>query len=108
MIRSGSLQYKIDILRAGAETVDSYGARSNAWPVWRTISAEITERKVEETTEPSGTVTRETITFRARYRAGITTADRISFGGKQYEIRSVLEIGRRQALEIVAIAREAT
>lgn len=108
MIRSGALQYKIDILRASVETIDAYGAKSNAWPVWRSISAEITDRKVEETTEPSGTVTRETITFRARYRDGITTADRISFGGKQYEIRSVLEIGRRQALELVAIDREAT
>ncbi|MGE3247963.1 MAG: phage head closure protein [Beijerinckiaceae bacterium] len=105
MIVAGKLKYRIQIWRNSAGAIDQYGVPAEGWALWRTVHAELLDRQIKETNEPSGTVTRETITWRVRYRAGVTAADRIRFGGQDYEITSVLEIGRREALEITCHAR---
>lgn len=43
--------------------------------------------------------------FLIRYRDDITPVDIIEFEGKEYDIYSINEVGRRQALEIMATTR---
>lgn len=46
--------------------------------------------------------------FVIRYRSDVTPLNRIVFDGRNYDIASVLELGRREALEILAVARADT
>lgn len=43
--------------------------------------------------------------FRIRWRSDVTPLDRLSLDGREYDIVSVAEIGRREGLEINAKAR---
>lgn len=104
MIQSGKLQYQIDILRNTFDSIDQFGTPSGDWTIWNTISAEIIERGTTEDQDASGSVELETIIFRIRYRS-LAASDRISFDGNTYDITSVKVLGRKQALELKATAR---
>lgn len=45
-----------------------------------------------------------TTRFRIRYREGVKETDRITSDGRDYDITQVSEIGRREGLEIFAVA----
>jgi SPP1 family predicted phage head-tail adaptor len=40
--------------------------------------------------------------FRIRYRTDLTAMNRIACDGKEYNVQGVLELGRREGLEILA------
>ncbi|MCA9467679.1 MAG: head-tail adaptor protein, partial [Nitrospira sp.] len=40
-----------------------------------------------------------------RYRADLTPIDRLSYAGRTYDVTGVVEIGRREGLEIYSKAR---
>ena len=44
--------------------------------------------------------------FRIWWRSGVTEAMRIVYDGRIYDVRSIIEIGRRERLEIAAEATE--
>lgn len=44
------------------------------------------------------------MTFRTRWFAGISETDKLVSDGVEYDVKGVLEIGRREGLEIAAEA----
>ena len=98
-MKAGELDRKITIERAST-TIDEYGTAQETWSPVAIMRAELVQSAVTDTTHESGALTESTLTFRTRYLAGLTPADRISYEGATYRIKRFVEIGRRRGLEI--------
>jgi head-tail adaptor len=105
MIRAGKLDRAITIERA-SESVDAAGTVSQTWTTFALLRAESVSPKVEEIMR-AGAEADTTTVFRTRYVDGITIADRINAApGAYFDIKRIVEIGRRRALELHAVARQ--
>jgi SPP1 family predicted phage head-tail adaptor len=86
------------------ETVTPSGGVVTAWTNLDMVRAEIVTQSASEFLTGFGEAEAGTIVFRIRYLPGITTADRVSYDGKSYDLKEVAEIGRRRGLELRAVA----
>jgi SPP1 family predicted phage head-tail adaptor len=101
-MRAGRLDRTIYIERF-AETVTPSGGVVTAWTNLATVRAEIVAQSASEFLTGFGEAQAGTIVFRLRYLPGITTADRVNYGGQAYDLKEVTEIGRRRGLELRAV-----
>lgn len=74
------------------------------WTVIATPRAQLVRVADSEFATGYGEATSGEIVFRIRWRAGITTADRITYAGTAYDIKEIAEIGRRRGLELRAVS----
>jgi SPP1 family predicted phage head-tail adaptor len=102
-MQAGKLDRTITLQRK-AETVSATGATVTAWTTLATVRAEIVTASTSEFLTDFGEAENDDSTFRIRYLAGITTADRIVYEGKAFNIKKIVEIGRRRGLELRAVA----
>ncbi|ORE90155.1 phage head closure protein [Aurantimonas sp. 22II-16-19i] len=105
MIRAGKLDRRITIERE-SETVDDAGRVTRAWAPIGSLRAEIVRLSTGEFLKGFGEEATTGIVFRTRFFADITTADRIAFDGDAFNVREIVEIGRRRGLEIRCEAPE--
>jgi SPP1 family predicted phage head-tail adaptor len=103
MLPAGSLFHTIIIERETKTRTPSRGTVS-AWTEIATTRAEVVKASAADFLTGFGTAQQGTAIFRIRWREGLTTADRIVFGGKAYAIKEIADIGRRVGLEIRAVA----
>ncbi|MGR9434783.1 phage head closure protein [Rhizobium leguminosarum] len=75
-----------------------------AWTNIATLRAEVLQHSVDEAEADNGERDTDSITFRTRFFTGLTTADRIRFMGRTYNVKGWTEIGIRGGLEIKAVA----
>jgi SPP1 family predicted phage head-tail adaptor len=101
MIRAGTLDRVIHVERS-VETIDAAGVVSTAWTPIATLRAELITRATIEAGIAAGEAATADLTFRTRYLADLTTADRILFESQALNITGVDEIGRRKGLTIRA------
>ena len=90
-LRAGTLRRQITLQRR-TSTNDTFGQQSTAWTTLRTSYAEIeplTGRELETAQAINAEVTHR-ITL--RYRSDITTALRITYQGRIFNVLSVLDI----------------
>lgn len=106
-MRAGKLDRTIAIQRS-THTIDETGNPVFNWPNLATLRAEVVQSSTEEFMRGFGASDETVIVFRTRYLDGVTTADRISYSGRFHNIKEVKELGRRDGLEIRAIATGAT
>ena len=104
----GKLDERI-VIQTPTTTKDSYGQPVEAWSdlatVWcQRIDVVRATKELErgEDIEALKYVSR----FIIRYRSDVTGTERISCDGRVYNINQIATIGRREALEIVAVATE--
>lgn len=112
MIPAGSLDRRVTFLRRWLETRASGELRERfedrGVGAWRPVANAWAQRRDgtgrESTTDGVEIATRPAV-FRVRYRADLTTADRLrdgrGDGDPVYEILSIAEIGRREGLDLV-------
>lgn len=100
---AGKLTAEITLERK-VETVAPSGAISTVWTPYATLRAEPVAMSTDEYLSGS-TVERETVAavFRIRTRPDISLADRIVYKGRTYDLREVVELGRR-VLELRGVA----
>jgi SPP1 family predicted phage head-tail adaptor len=98
-MRAGKLDRTIVIERVSNSSNDS-GAVGETWTTLVTLRAQLMDRTADETQDDRGAVTKSALTFRCRYYAGITVADRVSYESAAYNIRGVQEFGRNREMEI--------
>jgi SPP1 family predicted phage head-tail adaptor len=103
MIAAGRLDRTITIRRE-TETVTATGAVTKTWADLATVRAEVVENVFAENFTAYGTAENGTVVFRIRYRADITTADRVFYAGRTFDLKEVVEIGRRAGLELKGIS----
>lgn len=105
MIPAGKLQHRIVIERE-TETVSPAGHVRKTWAHIATVRAEIRNMSSDEFLAGFGDADRQSAVFVIRWLPDmqITTADRIIHGGRVFNIKSVIEIGRKRGLELRAVA----
>ena len=98
-IKSGKLDRIITITRL-SETVGASGNVSETWTALHTVRAEKVELASAENLESFGNADSGQVVFRIRYLADVTTADRITYDGSEYDIEHITELGRRRGQEL--------
>ena len=103
-MRSGRLDRRITLQR---KTVveNSYGEPIETWMDLATVWAEHLPAGGVERYAATQMVAEADTRWRIRYRAYLTPIDRLSYAGRTYEVTGVVEIGRREGLEIYSKAR---
>ena len=106
MIRSGNLRHRIDI-QEQTETSDGMGGSSLSWAsvsgmdsvpaaIWPTSSKERLDAMKQEL--------QVTHKIRIRYRAGLTSKNRIVFGSRVFNIISIINADEKgRQIDILAI-----
>lgn len=102
-MRAGKLDRVISLLRE-VKAKNEHHVPVPTWLNIATVRAEIVTQSASEFLTGFGEAENGTIVFRIRYLAGITTADRVTYAGKVYDLKEVTEIGRRRGLELRAVA----
>lgn len=102
-MRAGNLDRTIRIDSYDTGLVDSYGTAAPDWTPLATLRAQMVQAGTDEFIR-NGAVDETVIIFRTRYLAGVTTAHRIHYDGRYFNIKELKEIGRRKGLELRAIA----
>lgn len=98
-MRAGKLDRTITIQRF-TNTVDDYGTPVQAWADVATVRAQIIEASTDEYIAARGAVDKAVVIFRIRWLDGITNADRVTYGGQNFNMKETKEIGRRKGLEL--------
>ncbi|SOE08496.1 SPP1 family predicted phage head-tail adaptor [Hoeflea halophila] len=100
-MRAGKLDRTISVERK-TETVYETGAVVTDWLAIATVRAEVVTQSADEFLTGFGKAESGNVIFRVRYLHDVTTADRVICDGKIYDLKEVIEVGRRRALELRA------
>ena len=98
-MRSGRLSRVITLQRASA-TINDAGTPLESWVPLATLRAEVEPVSAEEFIRGFGATTETLVIFRTRHLDGVTTADRVLFDGRTFNLREVVDAGRRGGLEL--------
>ena len=86
---------------------DGYGEDVvTGWTPVATVWAQVIPVSGREYFDAAAIRAEKTTRFRIRWRSGVTEAMRIVYDGRSYDILGIVEIGRREGLEIRAEAIE--
>ena len=102
-MRAGKLDRRITIRRY-TTTRNDFGEDIRAWSDVATVWAQQRPNRGAERFAAQQIVGSRVLTFHIRYRADLTTADRIYYNDREYNIVDVREIGRRVVTEFDATA----
>lgn len=106
-MKAGALDRAVVIQRQGVPVDDGYTMTPGAWATLATRKAMRIVSRGREVFEQQGVDAEVPMTFVLRddsVTRSITPKDRVLFGGRLYDIKSVNEIGRRRGIEIVGVA----
>lgn len=103
-MNSGLMDRQIVIERGTFGTDDYGGKAAPTWATLTTVWARIQFNGGNESVAGQKKEFRQNATFTIHYYAGVTTKDRISYGGKYWNITSVQEINRNQYTRMEAVA----
>ena len=98
-MRAGTLDRTISIQRA-TSTVAPAGTVSEAWATVAIVRAELVSLGATEQSAAFGEAETVGLVLRTRYLAGLTTADRVLLDGEAFNLKAIVEIGRRRGLEL--------
>lgn len=108
-MRAGLLDRRVTIQRQGEPVDDGVTTKPGAWADIGTRKAQVIRSRAREIFENLGREAEVPITF-VMYSDTLTrtmvTTDRIVFEGKNFDIKSINEIGRREGIEVVALAND--
>lgn len=105
MMEAGKLNRSVTFERL-VETVTSSGAISKVWQPLLTARAEVRELRAEEVALGYGAAERETLVFVVRWHpTPVSTEDRVRVDGRTYDVRQIVEIGRRGGWKLIAVAQ---
>lgn len=103
-MRAGELDRKI-IIEQQASGQDSIGEPNGSWSTFATVWASVKPVRANEIYSAQQVSPDRETRFRIRYLSGVTEKMRISYDSKYWDIRGIEEIGRRQGLDLIAVAR---
>ncbi|WP_417278401.1 phage head closure protein [Celeribacter sp.] len=88
-----------------AEEITETGATLETWATFLTVRAEVRDLMTDQVTLDLGEGEKATRVFVIRWTPEtITTEDRVSYNGQSYDIRQIVELGRRGGLQITGAA----
>lgn len=98
-MRAGSLDRTIEFQRL-TETVSEAGTVTYGWASLATVRAELVSNALTESGYAFGEADNAALVFRIRYRADLSTSDRVTYQGRAYDLVGIVELGRRRGLEL--------
>ena len=87
-------------LQRGSYTVNEYGTPTYSWADLATVPVQMIQCSTTEFVRAQGATEAEILVFRLRYFAGLTTADRLLFEGRPFNITELSELGRKDGIEL--------
>lgn len=103
-MRSGRLDRLITI-QVKTSTEDSFGEMIETWATLAEVWAELKYLRGSEWFAAQQEGASVDVIFRIRYRDDVTPLNVIVYDSRTYDISAVLELGRREGLELYASAR---
>lgn len=103
-LNSGMLDRQLTI-RTVTYANDAAGQPVETWADGDTVWAQRDDKDGREASGSGERAAEVDAVFIIRYRDDVTPVNRVSIDGREYDVVSVLEIGRREGLEISARAR---
>ncbi|WP_054006163.1 head-tail adaptor protein [Cypionkella psychrotolerans] len=100
---AGKLRHPVELQRM-AETLGLGRKVQQIWTTYATGRAELRQAGVSEFLTTFGEGVSNNAVFVIRWLPGVSVSDRIMHGGKAWNIVAMAEIGRRQGLELRAVA----
>lgn len=102
---AGQLDRVIDLQRM--ETIENpeTGEWLETYTTYATERAKLTETGGREFFAATTTIAEQKATFLIRWRGDVLVTDRVSYGGKAYNVNATREVGRRVGLELQCTAR---
>jgi SPP1 family predicted phage head-tail adaptor len=101
----GKLDRKITIQAMTRSQGTAYGEPLETYTTWLQPWAEVRPLTMREITEAKQTSTESLLHFQINWVSGMRMTHRILYEGLQYEIKSILDVGRRDRLNIIGSAR---
>lgn len=99
---AGKLDRRIELLKRRTAQ-NATGEFEETFDMGITVWAQVVTSRGRDYFAAAQVHNEETTIFRIRFRTDIDTKDRIGYGGSQYNIVNLAEIGRREGLEIVGV-----
>lgn len=98
-MRAGKLDRTLTLQRL-TRAVSPAGTVAETWADFATVRAELVSNAIAEAGTGYGEADDSALVFRIRYRADLTTEDRVIYEGRALDLAGILEVGRRRALEL--------
>lgn len=98
-MRAGRLDRTI-VLQRETENVSPAGTVTSIWTDFAIIRAELVSNVFAEVARAYGEGDKADLTLRIRHYHGLTAKDRLVYAGQPYGITSIVELGRRRAMEL--------
>lgn len=99
-MRGGQLDKTITLSAYTAGAPDDAGTSTAGWSDVATVRAQLVQSSTDEYLRGYGEGAASVLIFRTRWLDGITTAHRVTYEGRNLNVRETKEIGRRQGLEL--------
>lgn len=103
-MRPGTLRHRVEI-QALTVTEDDIGNQVYEWQTIATVWASVEPLKGREYWAAAQIQAETTVKVTIRYLAGITTAHRVEFGEKLYDIQSIIDPEERNR-ELILMCKE--
>lgn len=81
---------------------DTFGEPDETWATLAVVWAQVIPKTGREYFKADQRISEADTIFRIRYRSDITSKMRISYNNQFYNINGMAELGRQEALEIIA------
>lgn len=98
-MRAGNLDRQIEIQHR-TTALDDYGTPVETWSALATVRAQLLAFTIDDREGTRGSTTDTNVTFRLRWLDGVTLEHRVLYAGSTYTIRQVVELGRRNGLDL--------
>lgn len=106
LLSAGKLDRRVTILRAGGASTDSWGEDDPGADVETVRWASVRPAPGTERFANAENAATAVMRFVFRWEAGLVEpTDRLRHAGLTYDVKSVTEIGRREGIEVLAVAR---
>ena len=104
-MNAGKMDRRITLQRKSSSQ-DSFGEAIDTWADISTVWAEVVPVSGNERFVSQQVIAEADTLFKIRYMSGLTPLDRVVYDGRTYDVKGVIEIGRRrEGMQISAMTR---
>jgi len=104
-MNAGRMDRRITLQRKSSSQ-DSFGQPIETWADISTVWAEVVPVSGNERFVSQQVIAEADTLFKIRYMSGLTPLDRVVYDGRTYDVKGVIEIGRRrEGMQIAAMTR---
>ncbi len=102
-MKAGKLDQQISIYARGAPNPDAHGQDSPLWTLFAETWATVTPLRGREFFAAAQVHQEDTVRFQLRFLAGLDSSMRIVHAGLNYDITSIVAVGRNDYIEVLAL-----